>query len=336
MNPRLKKILPLGLIVLAIACLLYIPDRPRLSYHKDKGRIFGTYYSIQYEACDEWGDSLVMVMQQVDSTLSMFNPQSLLSRINRGEEVETTPMLERVYATAQEVNSLSFGAFDITVAPLVNYWGFGTDHEADRTHADADVAAIMPYIGQQLTDLHEHRLYRFDERIQLDMSAIAKGFACDEVARYLQDHGVENYLVDIGGEIVARGHKRNGQPWCVGITKPADDPEALEQELQDTLYTTSIAMATSGNYRRFYYEGEQKRSHTIDPRTGYPVQHNLLSATVTAESCMKADALATACMVLGERDALELISRVPDAACYLIVGDEDQMRVSTSANWTKR
>lgn len=153
------------------------------------------------------------------------------------------------------------------------------------------------------------------------------------IAALLDRQGCENYLVEIGGEIVARGHNSKGQPWHVGITRPQDDISGAQNELQEILSVQDICMATSGNYRNFYYDGEQKRSHTIDPRTGYPVQHSLLSATVVSSTCMRADALATACMVLGADDALDMIARAGDAACYLIVEKNDSLVVLASQNW---
>ena len=154
------------------------------------------------------------------------------------------------------------------------------------------------------------------------------------VADLLQRNDCENYLVDIGGEVVAHGVNDKGQPWRIGITKPNLNNEGAQSELQDILAVTDICMATSGNYRNYYYDGEERRSHTIDPRTGWPVQHSVLSATVVCSTCMRADALATACMVLGADDALDMIARAGDAACYLIVAQGDSLVALPSDNWT--
>ena len=181
--------------------------------------------------------------------------------------------------------------------------------------------------------LYNHHVYKDDPRIMLDASAVAKGQACDMVATLLEDKGCKNYLVDIGGEVVVHGVNSKGKAWKIGITKPVDDPNGQSREMEQIIETNDICMATSGNYRNFYYDGNQRRSHTIDPRTGYPVQHNLLSATVVAKNCMRADALATACMVLGEDDALQMIEASGDAMCYLIVAQGDSTIVLTSKNW---
>ena len=327
-----------GIPLMLAALLLWLMPQDEaqpMRYFHDTGTVFGTYYNIRYEASENLKDGILQRLCEVDTLLSMFNPSSELSRINRGETIDVSPLFETVYREARDISEMSGGAFDITVAPLVNYWGFGTGNsKADTPKSKAEIDSILQFVSYQLMDLHEHHLYRFDERLQIDLSAIAKGYACDRVAQFLSER-CANYLVDIGGEVVAEGVNRQGKPWTVGVTKPVDDTEGSSQELQDTIRTTHIAMATSGNYRRFYYDGNEKRSHTIDPRTGYPVQHNLLSATVVADNCMRADALATACMVLGPRYALELIERA-GAQAYLIIGTDEGMQVLTSRDWEKK
>ena len=155
------------------------------------------------------------------------------------------------------------------------------------------------------------------------------------IAEVLRRNGCQNYLVDIGGEVVCHGLNAKGEPWHVGITKPNLNNEGAQDDLQEILSLTDICMATSGNYRNYYYAGTERRSHTIDPRTGYPVQHSVLSATVVSSTCMRADALATACMVLGAEQALDMIRRAEDAACYLIVAQNDSLTVVSSTNWAE-
>ncbi|MCQ2345295.1 MAG: FAD:protein FMN transferase [Paludibacteraceae bacterium] len=333
---RRKKIILAGIpLLLATVLLLCWPeDEARaMKYYHNRGFIFGTYYSIKYEASQDMEKEILSALGEVDSTFSMFNANSIISAINGNQDVTTTPLFEEVFATALDVSESSFGAFDITIAPLVNYWGFGFENSDTDSHTSAEVDSILQFVGYRNVDILNHTVYKADPRTQMDLSAIAKGLGCDQAAAVLQSHGCINYMVDIGGEIVVQGVNKKGKPWSVGIVKPLDDPDAYEQELMDTIFSSSLCMATSGNYRRFYYEGTEKRSHTIDPRTGYPVQHNLLSATIVASSCMQADALATACMVLGPKDALELIARMPNTACYLIVGEKDGMKIVTSPNW---
>lgn len=302
-----------------------------LSYFSASGVVFGTYYNIQYEAQKELKDSILATFNAFDRSLSMFNPESVISAINHNRDTLTDRYFEQMWREAERVHAESRGAFDITVAPLVNLWGFGFKNREQVTAAKVD--SILPLVGFGKVSLHGHRVHKADARMMLDASAVAKGQACDAVAEMLAANGCANYLVDIGGEVVAKGVNKRGEAWRIGITKPEDDPTGESKALQKVLSTNDIHMATSGNYRNFYYEGSERRSHTIDPRTGYPVQHSLLSATVVASSCMRADALATACMVLGAEEGLRMIEETEDASCYLIAGVADSSIVLTSANW---
>ena len=305
--------------------------QPAAAYYANKGTVFGTYYNIQYQANGDLHDSILAAFDAFDRSLSMFNSASVISRINHNQDTLTDAFFEQMWSEAARVHALSGGAFDITVAPLVNLWGFGFKHREQVTAEKID--SLLPLVGFEKVALHDHRVWKADERIMLDASAVAKGQACDVVAALLARNGAENYLVDIGGEVVAKGRNKHGEPWRIGITKPVDDPTGESKALQDILQTTDICMATSGNYRNFYYEGGERRSHTIDPRTGYPVQHSLLSATVVASSCMRADALATACMVLGADEAQKMLEQAGDAAGYFIVAQGDSTAVVSTKNW---
>ena len=310
-------------------------SKSEIEYYRNEGNIFGTYYNIRYEAEHDLHDSIKAALQAFDNSLSLFNPRSVLSAVNANRDTTTDALFEAMWAEATDVYTLSGGAFDITVAPLVNYWGFGriqkTDRFADRIQTDID--SLRQFVGFDKAELIDHHVYKSDPRVQIDGGAVAKGQACDVIAGLLYEHGCRNYLVDIGGEVVARGMNDKDEPWRIGVTKPNLNNEGAQHELQEVLAVSDIHMATSGNYRNFYYEGSERRSHTIDPRTGYPVQHSLLSATVVSSSCMRADALATACMVLGAEEALQLIERAQDAACYLIIAKNDSLVVLTSPNW---
>lgn len=332
---RKQLLISSGLIVLAVV-LLIVPDQKDASYHTNKGYVFGTYYAIQYESVSDLHDSIKATFAAFDASMSMFNPSSTISRINSGADSLVDAYFEQMYRTAEDIWQLSDGAFDITVAPLVNLWGFGLKNRAHVTQEQVD--SLLPHIGMQMIALADGCLHKSDPLVQVDAGAIAKGQSCDIIAALLQRNGCKNYLVDIGGEVVAKGNNAQGVVWRIGVTRPVDDASGAINEVQTVLQTTDIALATSGNYRNFYYDGEQKRSHTIDPRTGYPVQHSLLSATVRSSSCMRADALATACMVLGEEDALKMIEADSLSSCYLIVGepvgeDSTALRAVCSSRW---
>ena len=307
-------------LVLGAAALFLLPDEKQ--YFKNEGMIFGTTYSVQYQASDDLHSDIRNTLLDVDSTLSLFNPESLLSQLNNNNTDVVNEDFEKVFTISRYVSERSNGAFDITVAPLVNAWGFGFKNKDNVTPAVID--SLLPLVGYRSVSLHNHRLVKLNPVSTIDLGAVAKGYACDRVADLLKAKGLSNYLVEIGGEIVAHGQNSRNKHWSVGITRPVDDPSGVNQDIQTVISADSLCMATSGNYRNFYYYNGQRRSHTIDPRTGYPVSHSLLSATVTASSCALADALATACMVLGADSAVALINDVPYAECYLIVALPDE------------
>ena len=303
----------------AIASYLIVTkkDAPA-SYQKDEGAVFGTFYHITYQSKTSFKDSIEAQLKAVDQSLSMFNPTSTISRINSGESTQTDSLFRTVFRLAQQVSEATHGAFDITVAPLVNAWGFGFKHGSLPDSAAVD--SLRSLIGWQRVSLNpDGTLHRDDPRIILDCSAVAKGFGVDVVANYLRAQGIENYMVEIGGEVVVSGVNPKGVPWHVGINSPVDDPESASTELDTILSLTNRAMATSGNYRNFYTTDDGRRvAHTIDPATGYPVQHSILSATVLAPTCAMADAFATSFMVMGLDSARALLSRHPELSVYLI------------------
>lgn len=328
-----------ALIGLAVAALLIWgwDNEPRLQYFRNEGKVFGTYYNIRYEAHADLQDSVQAALRAFDNSLSMFNPHSVLSAINANRDTTTDAAFEAMWSEAERVYSLSDGAFDITVAPLVNYWGFGSKEmpNLDPSLKGREIDSLREFVGFDKVALVNHRVVKEDYRIQLDAGAVAKGQACDMIAGMLRRLGCTNYLVDIGGEVVAHGVNDKDEPWHIGITKPNLNNEGAQEDLQQVLAVSDVCMATSGNYRNYYFADGERRSHTIDPRTGYPVQHSVLSATVVSSSCMRADAMATACMVLGTEKALDMIRRAGDAACYLIVAENDSLKVVESPKWAE-
>lgn len=326
-----------AMLALAIAALIIgLYDRkPKAEYFHNEGKVFGTYYNIRYEATADLQDSIRAAFQAFDNSLSMFNPHSILSAINDNRDTTTNAAFEAMWAEATRVHSLSNGAFDITVAPLVKAFGFGRKSDRYAAISRQTIDSLREFVGFEKVALIDHKVVKSDPRVQIDAGAVAKGQACDMIAEVLRRNGCTNYLVDIGGEVVCHGLNAKGEPWHVGITKPNLNNEGAQDELQEILSLTDVCMATSGNYRNYYYAGTERRSHTIDPRTGYPVQHSVLSATVVSSTCMRADALATACMVLGADQALDMIRRAEDAACYLIVAQNDSLTVVSSQNWAE-
>ena len=311
----------LSLAAVVIFLMFRVPEKGS-SYLSESGRVFGTFYKIKYEAKD--GRSLAehykRLFLEVDSSLSTFNKESIISRFNSGEDsVLVDSHFCNVFEKGAAVSEISGGAFDMTVAQVVNAWGFGFSKRDDVS--DELIDSLMRHVGYGKVRLVNGLLVRDEAGVMLDASAIAKGYSVDVVARCLDSLGVENYMVEIGGEISVKGVNHEGRPWGIGVTNPVDDSTMMRTELYDVVYLQDKAMATSGNYRQYYHKGGKKYSHTIDPRTGYPVEHNLLSASVFADDCMTADALATACMVVGLDSSMAMIEAIPDVEGFFIYAD---------------
>ena len=306
-------------MVLLIGTIIIIRQQHDTPYQKDTGFVFGTIYHITYQSDENYQKEIEAELKKVDQSLSPFNNTSIISRINRNENVEVNGMFKEVFTLAESISKDTQGAFDITVAPMVNLWGFGFKHGVPPTQEKLD--SIRALVGYQKVSLKDGHIYKQHPQTMLDCSAIAKGYGSDVVAKFLKKKGILNYMVEIGGEIVVSGVSDKQVPWHIGINKPTDDSTNTNQELQDVLDITDIAMATSGNYRNFYYKNGKKYAHTIDPKTGYPVQHNILSATVLAKDCATADAYATSFMVMGMDGTKKILERHPELCAYLIYSD---------------
>jgi thiamine biosynthesis lipoprotein len=323
-NHRLLWQIPF-LILLIVGTIVIIRQQQNTPYQKCTGTIFGTIYNITYQYDKDIQQELVAKMQEVDSALSMFNEKSIISRINNNEAVKPNDMFLSVFNLAMKISADTDGAFDITVAPLVNLWGFGFKNGQDPTQHAVD--SLLSVIGYKKVSYDGQHIIKADPRVMLDCSAIAKGYGVDVVAQALNEKGITNYLVEIGGEIATRGVSEKRVPWKIGVTKPSEDPLATGSgELQTVLNVTDKCMATSGNYRNFYYKGGRRYAHTIDPKTGKPVQHNILSATVLGDQCAKVDAYATSFMVMGLDGTKKVLERNPDLMVYLIYDDKGETK----------
>ncbi|MGN1262450.1 MAG: FAD:protein FMN transferase, partial [Prevotella sp.] len=320
MNYKLKKWQLPFLAFLIIGTILIIRQQNAMPYHHDNGFVFGTVYNITYQNDTNLGDSIKAELARIDNSLSPFNEHSIISAVNRGDDIVVDDMFAEVFNKAAEVSRETDGAFDITVAPLVNLWGFGFKSGVKPTaHA---IDSLRRLTGFHKVSLDNGHVRKADRRIMLDCGAIAKGYGSDIVARMMRRMGVKNFMIEIGGEIVTSGVSEKRVPWRIGVTKPIDDTLSTTNELQTILNVTDKAMATSGNYRNFYYKNGKKYAHTIDPKTGYPVQHNILSSTVIADDCATADAYATAFMVMGLEKARKVLERHPELMAYFIYSDE--------------
>lgn len=312
------------LSIIAIACLLLLPalrkEANKATFQHNEGTVFGTLYHAKYLYDKDLKKEIEVELQKVDASLSMFNPQSTISRINRGETDETDEMLNEILKLSFTINSATNGAFDPTVAPLVNAWGFGFKNGTLPNSRQVD--SLRTLVGLSTIHLNKDKLTKDNPLSILDLSAIAKGYGVDRASQVLRNHGIQHFMVEIGGEVVTEGHNEKGELWHIGINKPDDDSTSTNMELQDIIAISGKAIATSGNYRNYYISEGRKIAHTINPRTGYPAQQDILSSTVLAPTCAEADAFATAFMVLGMKEAKQVLNEQKQLEAYFIYSDE--------------
>jgi len=291
-------------------------------YFKIAGFAQGTTYHITYELFDttDLKPQVDSILKAFDRSLSSYDTNSIISKINRNEDVIVDDMFMKVFVASAEVHRYSDGLFDITVMPLVNSWGFGpgTRQEMDPERIDS----LLEFVGMEKVKIENGRLVKTDPRVQIDVNAIAQGFSVDVVVGFLEDLGSENYMVEIGGEIRAKGLNPAGRVWRIGIDKPEFGNMIPGSDLEAVVELDNKSLATSGNYRKYYEEDGVKYTHSIDPKTGYPAKQSLLSATVIADNCMTADAYATVCMVGGLEKSKEILAQHPELEAYLIYGDD--------------
>jgi len=289
------------------------------------GMTMGTRFNIKVPILPEGVDTdklkkqVQQCLHEIDARMSTYLEDSELSEFNQNVSTDWQPVSRALYDVlneAQRISRLSDGAFDITVGPLVNLWGFGPDPMVFEPPADSAIQALLEQTGYHYLKLKEKPLSvrKENPELYLDLSALAKGYAVDRVAGLLEEQGISDFLVEIGGELSLRGHNIQRQPWRIAIEKPAAD----KRMIQRVLSITNIAIATSGDYRNFFETGGIRFSHTIDPRTGRPIRHKLASVTVLRETTMEADALATALMVLGPDDGFRLAEQEQIAALFII------------------
>ncbi|MDT7525278.1 FAD:protein FMN transferase [Pseudidiomarina sp. GXY010] len=273
------------------------------------GKTMGTTYHISYVTAnpqhspEQVKQRVDAVLEQVNSQMSTYDPQSELSLFNSRQTTEPVVIsrsLETVIRRALEIANETDGVLDVTVGPLVNLWGFGPLAKPERKPTEAELQAMLDEVGYQHVHVENHQLRKAKPEIYIDLSTIAKGYGVDRVAVLLEQMEITNYLVEIGGEMRTRGTKPGNQPWRIAIEKPVTS----ERSVQRVIEPGDAGIATSGDYRNYYEEDGVRYSHIIDPRTGYPIQHNLVSVTVVAPTSMDADAYATALTVMGPEQAL--------------------------------
>jgi len=306
-------------IALIVALVAMLCSRDRKRYYSLEGVVWTTEYHITYEASRDLGDSVQLILGNIDMSVSPYNRASLITALNENTTWRVDEYIKRLITASLQVNRESGGAFDPTVMPLVNAWGFGYKSGALPSRAQLD--SILEFVGMDKIALHGDTLVKSDKRVMLDFSSIAKGMACDEIGRMLARNGATNWLVEIGGEVMASGVNKRGMPWTVSVDMPNEENDQVSHESAMTLSLDSAAVATSGNYRKWREQGGNKISHIIDPKTGDSRAGTLLSVTVVAPDCMTADAWATACMVMGEKAVKQAMTRRNDLGVMTIAAD---------------
>lgn len=333
MGESARKNIIYSIILLLVVFIVFLyrqnqqdPNLPATEEESNKvvftGQTMGTTYKVVY-----LDDRRRDFKQEIDSLLVAFNqslstyiPDSEISRFNRRDTLQIeSPFFYPVLDASKQVFEETSGAFDPTIGTLTNIWGFGPD--GAQMKDTVEIRDILRVVNFNLVSFDENQVVKQREGVQLDFSAIAKGYGVDVVADYLQNQGITNMLVEIGGELVGRGVNEHGELWRIGINQP--DEESAADELFSIIALQDQGLATSGNYRNFYIRDGIKYSHTISPATGFPVRHGLLSATVLAENCMLADAYATAFMVMGTEDAIALQRQLGNIEIFLIFNDEE-------------
>ena len=290
-----------------------------------QGLAQGSYYAVTYfdEENRNFQHEIDSIFHAVDMSVNLWVDSSIISKVNRNEDVTLDSIFIDNFNIAQEAARLSDGYFDPTISPIVAAWGF--------SYKSGD--SITPQLIDSLKQLVDYRKIRIENgkvikenpNMKLDFNAIAQGYTSDMIAAFLESRGINNYLVDTGGEIMARGSKPNGQPWIVGIEKPAENWDS-EQVVQTRIALRDKGLVTSGSTRKYVERNGRRYSHCIDPKTGYPVEHNVLSATVLAENSVWADALASICMVMGMEKSLPLIESMDGVeAYYIFVNEQNEL-----------
>ena len=327
---RITVALTLLLAIVLIGCT------PRKEFREMVCYELHTPYSVKYEASHNLEDEIRQVMRDYYHAINPFDSTSIIAHVNRNEDIAVDSIFTMVFNTAIQVAEATNGALDVTCAPYINAWGFG--FKTDSTAVTQQLLdSLSQFVGYDKVTLVDNKVIKQDPRIMLNFSALGDGCACDLIATLLDNHGIENYMIEVGGEVRTAGHNSRGAAWHIGIVTPEDDPDGNNSNLQAiAMLDGRYGLATSGNYRNFYERDGRKYGHTINPATGYPAEQDVLSATVIAPTSIEADAYATALMVMGREKARLLASEHKELAYYLIYIDEnDSIRTEQSPSFDK-
>jgi thiamine biosynthesis lipoprotein len=297
-----------------------------------QGNAQGTTFRIVYQdsLSRDFTADIQTLFKDIDQSMSLWVDNSIISKVNEGEvNVKLDEPFIRVFNASQKISTVTDGAFDITVAPLVKAWGFSFKKDLPPP-TNMQIDSLNQLVDYQQISIENEQLVRRKKNVSIDFNAIAQGYSVDAVAEFLESKEIVNYMIEIGGEVRANGINSRNESWNIGIDKPV---ESGERKLQAVISLKNKSLATSGSYRKFIQRDGKKYSHTIDPKTGYPVTHNLLSASVLADNCTDADGYATACMVLGIEKSLELAQKVGFEVYLIFTNENGEFDVRKSAGF---
>lgn len=292
---------------------------PSAQYHTTIGKNH-TYYRITYQYSHPLDNEIKDAFTKYYHAINPFDSLSIITAVNQNKDMEVDSLFAGAFHTGMLVARQTDGIFDMTCAPLLNLWGFG--FSKGDTISPAIIDSVRTFVGYDKVRLVGNKVVKADPRVQLNFSALGDGYICDIIGKLLDSKGIENYLVDVGGEMLAKGVNPNNLNWHIGINKPVDDSTCTTNEIQQIVELTGrLGLATSGDYRNFYIKNGKKYAHTLNPKTGYPAGQDILSATVIAEDAAIADAFATAFMALGREGARKLKEAHPELEYYFIYSD---------------
>lgn len=327
-HPKSQILFVIGSVLIIVILFTLISCSPREVLLS--GRTMGTTYSVKlvaepFQSTDGLQEKIDRRLDEINQSMSTYRKESEISRFNRFRSVdEGFPVSDdffHVLTTGQKIFECSGGAWDATVDPLVNLWGFGRNKRTGGLPAKAEISKALQTVGFDKIRVKDHNLFKSNPDITLDLGSIAKGYGVDQIAAVVSDSGFENFLVEIGGEVFAKGYRIDGKPWRIGVNRP--QKEAPLDAVYKVISLTGKALATSGDYRNYTEIDGRRYSHVIDPRTGWPVANGVVSASVLAPNCTLADGLATALMVMGPQSGLEMIHSLHDVECLIIVMKKD-------------
>ena len=312
-----------GLFIVLAFCLIFAGCKKEYSYYKTSGEVFKTRFTIQYKYNRILDQEIQDCFNKFNLSLNPFNQESIIYKVNNNMPVEADDWFITVFNKAMEVSEISEGTYDITCSPFINLWGFGfqkIDQGVDIQHT---IDSLKLFVGYKKVRLEGRKVVKDDPRIELNASSIAKGYACDVIAGLLESHDITDYLVEIGGEIHAKGKNPSGRCWRIEISKPVDDASGQVNERMEVIELCDKSLATSGNYRNFYVKNGKKYGHTINALTGYPAESSILSASVIYRDCMTADAFATVFLTKNLEEAVTIGDRIPDLDYLFIYADNN-------------